>query len=121
MLACTLVAAIKEEDETYTCFQVSAQDSLKRASRFSETSNHFGRKKVTSSLFKELGLVLMAKELDSTKESCLRQRVDPEEISKILEHQKCAVTRENRRKLRAQVNRGRKLRKICGPFPGCQI
>ncbi|KAJ8130577.1 hypothetical protein O1611_g3046 [Lasiodiplodia mahajangana] len=43
-----LVAAIKEEDKQYSCFQVSAQDNLERASRFSEISTHFERKTVTS-------------------------------------------------------------------------
>ncbi|WQF76855.1 Putative DnaJ domain, Zinc finger C2H2-type, Chaperone J-domain superfamily [Colletotrichum destructivum] len=63
-------------------------------------------------------LMQMAQLLDRTKEESGRQRVDSAELDKILEHRKRENNDYNRNKLRNQIQLGRKLQRIVGPFVG---
>ncbi|KAI3331262.1 hypothetical protein F4824DRAFT_514622 [Ustulina deusta] len=113
-----LLAALQENDMEYSRFKISAIDRLARASQFSKIGIQSEHKTNASRLLKELGLILMVHELDATKENGLRQRVGFEEIDKVLKYQHCEATPQNRRRLKAQIERGRKLQKVCGSFRG---
>ncbi|KZL64536.1 hypothetical protein CT0861_05062 [Colletotrichum tofieldiae] len=63
-------------------------------------------------------LLQMAQLLDRTKKESGRQRVDSAELDKILEHKQCEFTDHNRNRLRNQLQFGRKLQRISGPFVG---
>ncbi|KAI1318793.1 hypothetical protein F5Y16DRAFT_112147 [Xylariaceae sp. FL0255] len=108
----SLLSALRKNGTEYSCFQVAATDRLARASQFSKISIRSEYRTDAFRLLKELGLILMVKELDAPKENGLRQRVDSEEMDKVLKYQQCEATPQNRRRLKAQVERGRKLQKL---------
>ncbi|KZL71136.1 zinc finger protein 502-like [Colletotrichum incanum] len=60
----------------------------------------------------------MAQLVDRTKKDAGRQRVDSAELDKILEHKQCEANDYSRNKLRNQLQLGRKLQRISGPFVG---
>ncbi|KAI1318359.1 hypothetical protein F5Y16DRAFT_392056, partial [Xylariaceae sp. FL0255] len=103
----SLLSTLRKNGTKYSYFQVTATNKLARASQFN-----------ASRLLKELRLILIVKELDTPKENGLRQRVDSKKMDKVLKYQHYEATLQNRRKLKAQVKRGRKLQKVCGPFRG---
>ncbi|KAI1382525.1 uncharacterized protein F4822DRAFT_194136 [Hypoxylon trugodes] len=98
--------------------QIQNENRLHRVSRFGALSDTFEHKSHVTRLLKELGLVLMAGELDSTKDQNARLRADPDEIQKILSFQGRNCNPKNRQRLNDQIRRGRKLRDICEPYPG---
>ncbi|KAI3552348.1 hypothetical protein CSPX01_00097 [Colletotrichum filicis] len=60
----------------------------------------------------------MSQLVDRARKVAGRQRVDSAELDKILEHKQCGATDYNRNKLRNQLQLGRRLQKIIGPFTG---
>ncbi|GJC88062.1 hypothetical protein ColLi_10900 [Colletotrichum liriopes] len=87
-------------------------------SLISEFADKCGRQAGLSKIWHYYALLRMSELVDQTKKDAGRQRVDSAELDKILEHKQCETNKYNRTKLRNQLQLGRKLQRISGPFVG---